>query len=75
MVKGRRGMGGLPSNTIGGIGDAFLHLLLGGFGGVGSELFLGLCIPLAWWVPDGRRDEGDGLVEKSLRPASAMLKM
>lgn len=33
----------LPGETVSGVGHGLLHLLLGGLGGVGSELLLSLC--------------------------------
>jgi hypothetical protein len=63
------------SETVAGVSEALLDLLLGGLGGVGSDLLLGLCTAVLV-----NRNNGcmygvhiNILVEKSLRPASDIL--
>lgn len=63
------------SDTVAGVSNALLDLLLGGLGGVRSDLLLGLCAFTLTTVPMVAMfgDAGDAyhiLVEKSLRPAS-----
>lgn len=60
------------SDTVAGVSNALLDLLLGGLGGVRSDLLLGLCAFTLITVPMVAmfRDAYHILVEKSLRPAS-----
>lgn len=49
LLRGRLALVGLSaaSETIGGIGDTLLDLVLGGLGGVRSQFLLGLCMSVS----------------------------
>jgi hypothetical protein len=66
MVKG------LPRNLVGGVSESLLELLGSRLGRVGLEAFLGLYFSSLASIQQ-KTMKPNLLVEKSLRPASAML--
>jgi hypothetical protein len=73
----------LPRKAVSGVGDGLLDFVLGRLGGIGGHALLGTCcvgfLQLAIGPKHGCLRSGKGgeanhvRVEKSLRPASAML--
>lgn len=62
------------SDTVSGVGDSLLDLVLGGLHGVGGGLLLGLCDDSQYQQHDQNRQTASHiLVVKSLRPASDMM--